>query len=86
MKKTILLLLTVTAIFQTFAQENYYWYKNSRQNLVLDKHRQYVTVKSLSDADSVKKELNAIGIGNLVYNVQLISAGEVLDAKPLVVE
>ena len=86
MKKTILLLLTVSAIFQTFAQENYYWYKNSRQNLVLDKHRQYIAVKSLSDADSVKKELNAIGIGNLVYNVQLISAGEVLDAKPLVVE
>ena len=63
MKKILLLLLASIAVFPSFAQESYYWYKNSRQQLVLDKHRQYITVKSLSDADSVKKELNAIGIG-----------------------
>ena len=86
MKKFALFFLVISAISQTVAQNDFYWYKNARQQLVLDKHRQYFTVKSMSDADSIKKELNAIGIGNLVYNVQLISAGEVLDAKPLVVE
>ncbi len=63
MKKIVLLFLAATAFCQSVAQENYYWYKNSRQQLVLDKHRLYITVKSLSDADSIKKELNAIGIG-----------------------
>ena len=86
MKKFALFFLVISAISQTVAQNDFYWYKNARQQLVLDKHRQYFTVKSMSDADSIKKELNAIGIGNLVYNVQLISAGEVLDAKPLVME
>ena len=108
MKKFALFFLVISAISQTVAQNDFYWYKNARQQLVLDKHRQYFTVKSMSDADSIKKyrlgdtprsgtslavvtakgsaTLNLQSLGSGQYIVQLISSGEVLDAKPLVVE
>lgn len=56
------MLFAIIATNQVFSQDYYYWYKNTKQELILDNHRYYITVKSLSDADNIKKELNAIGI------------------------
>lgn len=63
MKKIYLTLIAIFVTGQLIAQDKYFWYNNNeRQELILDNHRHYITVKSLSDADNIKKELNAIGI------------------------
>ena len=62
MKKFVLIIFFISAISQSVAQDFFYWYKNTRQELFLDNHRQYITVKSLSDVDSIKYDLTARGI------------------------
>lgn len=73
MKKIFFTVVAFLVVSQLFAQDIYYWYKNTKQELTVDFQRRYITVKSLSDASYIQNELTALGI-------------KVLDAKPLVVE
>ena len=62
MKKIFLALVTLLATCNLFAQDYYYWYKNTKQELFIDRQRQYITVKSLSDIDGITADLTEKGI------------------------
>lgn len=62
MKKFFFTVVAFLVVSQLFAQDIYYWYKNTKQELAVDFQRRYITVKSLSDASYIQNELTALGI------------------------
>ena len=62
MKKNILVFVVFVVANQLFAQDFYYWYKNSKQELTVDFQRRYITVKSLTDVLNIQNELTGKGI------------------------
>lgn len=62
MKKLVFFVTALVFFGQLSAQEKYYWYNNTRQDLVLDFQRQYITARSQSDIERIQKELSLSGI------------------------
>lgn len=58
MKNITALIAFFMIIVSAMSQENYYWYKGTRKNLTVSYSKQYITVRSLSDATRVEQELS----------------------------
>lgn len=63
MKKILSFIALFVVVSTAMSQENhYYWYKGAQKNLEVSYSKQYVTVRSLSDAIQVEQDLSRQGI------------------------
>ena len=62
MKKTFFLFAIISILNSSYAQDAYYWYKNTKQYLYANTNKQYITTCSSSDISYLEAAFHEAGI------------------------